>query len=98
MGDSKADRRAALEQQLAALDAEDDGPGVDAVDIQDGDRSVRFTGKGAVGQAEKWLRKNFSDLFDAPDDDGGQDQGDGQGGGQDPPGAGVRRFGGRRVS
>ena len=90
---SKDERRKALEAELAALEAEADEPGVDAVDIQDGDKSVRFTGPGAVAKAEKWLRRNFGDLFS--DDDEGQaegDQGGGQDGGQDTPAAGVRRF------
>lgn len=89
---SKDERRKALEAELAALEAEADELGVDAVDIQDGDKSVRFTGAGAVAKAEKWLRRNFGDLFDEDDGQAEDDQGGGQDSGQDTPAAGVRRF------
>jgi hypothetical protein len=83
---SREERRAELEAQMAALDAEEDDLDIDSVDIQDGDKSVRFTGKGAVGQAKRWLKHNFSDLFD-PD----QDEAPAEGGADDKPAEPVNK-------
>jgi hypothetical protein len=90
---SREERRAELEAQLAELDAEDEDPGIEAVDIQDGTKSVRFTGKGSVQQAKRWLAANFADLFDpdpeTPESGGADDDG--------PKGEGTVKAFGRTI-
>src|SRR5579862_7746033 len=91
---SREERRKELEAQLAELDAEDDDPGIEAVDIQDGAKSVRFTGKGSVEQAKRWLRTNFADLFD-PDPETPESGGADETGPDDKPG--VKKAFGRTI-